>query len=283
MPSQSNPSIKASVRSLVRCVAACDPLWRVVEPVAGRSAFLSVQRQVAVEKRFEAKRDRFFGPGEVLAGPFTGVAYPEVASFSSALFPKLLGVYESELFPTFKALRDNAYEAIIDVGFAEGYYLAGLGRRFGRARLLGIDISPEAHRLCSGLLRRNDIAAHRVQLAYDSTPTTLQPFLERRALAVIDCEGFEAELITPATVDLWRRADLIIECHDFLRHGISDTLSGLLQTTHDVSLVPTVAAAEKLPHVPVAAREIFSEAELLRLVAEGRPAAMQWIVARSRA
>ncbi len=282
MAAQSSPSIKAGARALVRRLLSHDALWRAVRPVAGGSAFLSVQRQVAVESRFEAKRERFFARGEVIAGPFAGIAYPEVASFGSALFPKLLGVYESELFPTLEALHGTHYEAIIDIGFAEGYYLAGLGRRHGDAALLGVDISPEAHRLCTGLLRHNGIAAQRVRLAYDASPSTLQPLLERRALAVIDCEGFEAELLTRETVALWRRADLIIECHDFLRSGISDTLKGLLQESHDITVIAALAPEKKLAHAPRAAREAFAKDELIRLVSEGRPAGMQWIVARSR-
>lgn len=282
MPPQPSPSIKAGVRSLVRRVVGFDALWQALGPVAGRSAFLSVQRQVAVERRFEAKRDHFFARSEVLAGPFKGIVYPEAASFGSALYPKLLGVYESELFPTFEALRGNDYEAIIDIGFAEGYYLTGLGRLFGQARLLGVDISAEAHRLCTGLLRRNSIDLQRVQLSYDTQPATLQPLLARRALAVVDCEGFEAELFTPDGVAQWRRADLVIECHDFLRPSITHTLVRLLEATHDISVVPTLSPAGKLRQTPAAAREIFCDAELLRLVSEGRPAPMEWIVARSR-
>jgi hypothetical protein len=57
----------------------------------------------------------------VANGPFKGLRYPSVHTFGSALFPKLLGSYESELHPVLGGMMGNGYTTVVDIGCGEGY------------------------------------------------------------------------------------------------------------------------------------------------------------------
>jgi hypothetical protein len=244
---------------------------------------VATQRQSALDRRFKRRCARYFARLTVESGPFAGLRYPTDLAYGSALYPKLLGVYESELHPALSRFLSEHYENIVDVGFAEGYYLIGLAQRFPEALIWGFDLSPEAHRLCTQVSHANNISNSRLKLATDAGGPGLDAALQGRALVICDCEGFEAKLFTAATMDRWKASDIIVECHDFLEPGITATLTRLLASTHEVECVPTQDALLKIASLPAALQEQFSHAEQVQLVSEGRPAAQSWIVATSRA
>src|SRR5687768_17261507 len=95
------------------------PLSRLLLPfvIKARNAFI---------RAFQACARPFLVPKlEVLTGPFAGMKYP-YASNGSAVFPKLLGTYESEISELFRYERLKRYRTFIDIGCAEGYYLVGV-------------------------------------------------------------------------------------------------------------------------------------------------------------
>ena len=266
----------------MRSILANEVIWKMTGSLAGFSPYLRVQRLVAAENRFQNKCAQLFAGSVVLDGPFSGLKYPSHAAYGSALYPKLMGFYESELHGVFSQFKSQPYRAIIDVGFAEGYYLVGLAKLFPGAHLWGFDTSPVAHALCADLARANAISRGRLHLAYDATPSSLAPALAGRTLVICDCEGFEAQLFTPENTTLWGQSDIIIECHDFAVSGVTATLTHLLQGTHKTEIISSEEPARKTNLVSAAVRSRFSAQELTRLLNEGRPCRQDWIVASAK-
>src|SRR5229473_2239235 len=64
---------------------------------------------------------------KVLNGPFQGMMLAS-GSAEGCYVPKLLGCYEAELHPYVAEAAQRGYEAIINVGTAEGYYAIGMAR-----------------------------------------------------------------------------------------------------------------------------------------------------------
>jgi hypothetical protein len=273
-----------AVRSLLHRLFALDWPGEWLAALSGPAGRFTVQRQAALQQRFERRRARFFADLTVRGGPFVGLRYPAATAYGSSLYPKLLGSYEAELHPAFARLRTRSYDDIVDIGFAEGYYLVGLAQRFPGARVWGYDPSPAAHRLCTDLAAANALEPACLRLQPAATPEALAPALTARALVICDCEGYEAELFASGHSDRWRRADLVIETHDFLVPGIAADLATRLAPTHAVEIAPADSTpAARLTRAPAAARRCFSSAELVRLLDEGRPPNQVWLVATARA
>jgi hypothetical protein len=218
----------------------------------------------------------------VLAGPFAGLKYPTQVSHGSAFYPKLLGSYEAELHGALQQFCGRSYDGIVDIGFAEGYYLVGLARLFPAANLWGFDTSPQAHILCQGLAQANGIDLARLNLCSRAEPASLGRAMAGRTLVICDCEGFEVELFVPGSEALWQKADLIIECHDFIHSEATASVRRQLERTHDIQLISSTEPVLKKNLVSEDIRAMFSKEELLRLLNEGRPCQQNWIVASSR-
>src|SRR5262245_1247587 len=81
--------------------------------------------------------------GAVRAGPFKGMKYIR-SSAGSCYIPKLLGIYERELYPLVEDAIKTQHDLIIDIGAAEGYYAVGLAMRCPSARVIGYELEPKS-------------------------------------------------------------------------------------------------------------------------------------------
>jgi hypothetical protein len=209
--------------------------------------------------------------GVVAAGPFQGLRLlPDVSWGIGDNAAKLVGLYEAELHPALHALASTPPPAVINVGCAEGYYAVGLARLFPEAAVYAFDIDPRAQLICRRTASLNQVG-DRVTVLGACAPPELVGLLRRHpaALLVIDCEGYEKELLAGAALAESARASLIVECHDFLdRFGAS----------HAVELVPE---GGRDPNQVEVLRKLPSLDRWL-VVLENRPATMSWIVARPR-
>src|SRR5688572_440816 len=93
----------------------------------------------------------------VRAGPFAGLKYMHRAS-GSVLLPKLVGSYEAELHPAIERVVSTAYDVVVDVGAAEGYYAVGLAKRLPQSKVFAYDIDPVARKACEKLAVVNGVA-----------------------------------------------------------------------------------------------------------------------------
>ena len=172
---------------------------------------------------------------KVLSGPFKGMEYPVRASEGSRS-ARLLGAYEAGLAPVIEEIVTKAYPVVIDVGSAEGYYAVGLARRLPKARVLARDANPRAQALCAALAAANGVA-DRVEIGGLMAHADFDLCSAHKTLVVCDIEGAEAELLDPARAPGLRAADILVEAHDCMHHGLSHTLVERFKATHRIRVI----------------------------------------------
>jgi hypothetical protein len=271
--------MKSTVRKTVQKIIQNDRIWNYLPSNLKSQDFIRVQRTVAVEQRFRKNCLEVFKKQVVLNGPFTGLHFPYLETQGSAVLPRLVGSYESELHQTLTKVLQKPHSLVIDIGFAEGYYLVGLATKLPNTKFIGFDISLDAHRLCAQLASANSIPVERLLLLSKCSIESLSDFLPSSSLLICDCEGFEAELFTWQSKSLWRNSDIIIECHDFIKPGIRDFILSLLRETHKMRVIETATIESKLSFLDSLQFDVFNKQEKMRLVNEGRPCIQAWIVA----
>ncbi|MEM9825845.1 MAG: hypothetical protein AAF958_04615 [Planctomycetota bacterium] len=258
-------------------------LYKLSQRFPGAAACREIRESV-VRKSARRKCVSFLAGQQVVSGPFKGLRYAETASVGSMIWPKLAGTYESELQPCLREIADRDYQAVIDVGYAEGFYLLGLGRWFENAELIGFDLEAEAERQCRGNAEVNGIASQRLRLFGGFDAGQFQENLRDKTLVVVDCEGFENDVIEGVTEQQAARADWLIETHDHLVPGTTQRMTARLRHTHHIELIHTDAGfADKCKLLPSALRDQCSREEQEAIVTEGRVEPQSWVFATRRA
>lgn len=214
---------------------------------------------------------------EVLGGPFAGLKYPARHAIGSELAPKLLGFYEWELQPIIAECCRRPYERVVDIGCAEGYYAVGLARCLPSATVYAFDIDPAGIRLCREMAELNAVAPRVITASACDAQALVSLVSAGRTLIVSDCEGFEGDLFTSDVVPALARHDLLIECHDFLRPGITRELRERFEGTHAVVAVTSIPDDRKPEIFSSVGLAPFTRDERLRLLAEHRPGEMVWL------
>lgn len=188
----------------------------------------------------------------VRRGPFGGMAYlPEPSE--GGVTAKLLGAYEAALQPFFESLPERGYDAVLNVGCAEGYYAVGCARLLPGTPVIAWDIDPKAREKCAILARLNGVEGQvDIRAAFDAPDlavvrTGLEAGLGRRpgACLVMDCEGAEFALLDPARADFdW--LDLIVEVHPGRERSLEE-LADRFRRTHRITVLEARTAMPDLP------------------------------------
>jgi len=217
----------------------------------------------------------------VQAGPFAGMRMVDFSTRGDGdIAPKLLGTYEAELHPAFERFAGRRYDAIIDVGCAEGYYSVGAALRFPDTPVLAFDIDAGALAILDKLARENG-CENQVVPGDFCDPEVLRAKVRRypHALVIADCEGYEKTLFSdPATNAALAGSDLIIECHDIWDAEITPVLTAALQSTHDIT---SVIACERNPNAFDFLADL-SDWDRWRAVWERRGNRMNWLICEGR-
>ena len=215
----------------------------------------------------------------VLHGPFVGLRYPKgEKAFGSSFSPKIIGSYEECLHNAILNFIGNDYDEIHDIGCAEGYYVGGLAMLFPKAKIIGYDISPTAVELANKLIEENNFISAKAVLK-DVRQDFWQEFSsQKRTLIFCDVEGAEKDLFNEEAVKRLVRSDLIIELHDFLDASIKPKLIKIFETTHDVEIIKE--GNKNMPRYT--SLNSLSLAACNKLLDEGRPCEMEWLVAKAR-
>lgn len=171
---------------------------------------------------------------KVLNGPFLGMVVPEASPWADGnASTKLLGVYEHELHEALGYALWREPEIVVNVGCAEGYYAVGLKRLLPQATVVAMDISEDCLEATSASALANGVQLEYRIGARASEELELGLWPGRR-LYVVDAEGDEEDILLP---DQLAGADVIVECHDFLRPGLSRRLAERFAATHRVQLI----------------------------------------------
>src|SRR6266849_2653455 len=209
---------------------------------------------------------------KVLNGPFQGMMLAS-GSAEGCYVPKLLGCYEAELHPYIAEAAQRGYEAIINVGTAEGYYAIGMARLLPSCTVHTYDISPQAQAMCRELARQNGVA-ERVVIGGEFKGADFEAFAGRKTLVICDIEGAELELLDPERFPGLHKLDVIVELHDTAQRKCSEIVPRRFASTHAIAIVKRSARNLELP------RSLDELGDLDRLLAiwEWRTGPTPWAV-----
>ena len=218
---------------------------------------------------------------EVLSGPFKGMRYGDF-SYNSALIPKLLGTYEADLHGWVGEALGAGYDAVINIGCAEGYYAVGFAYANPGIDVVAFDTSSVALDMMSKLAALNGLQ-DRVRVADAHTPAELESLLRRyrRPLLLVDIEGAEDELLDIRRAPSLKSADMIIETHDGYNFGVTRRLMERFWPTHRFEITGG-REAEDQP-LPAIVRERIADPAMVRqLMTESRGLPELWLRFRAR-
>ncbi len=217
----------------------------------------------------------------VQTGLFSGMRMTPLQSWGGGedIAPQLLGTYEQELHPTLARLMARDYRTVVNVGCAEGYYSVGLARCLPKAHVYAFDIDARARTACRANARENGVS-DRVTINGLCQPEVLGEIaaLDPDMLLVLDCETYELPLLTSeAGFAAVRRADLVIETHDWLDRSIVPQLMARFLHTHKLSFLHSEG---RNPNAFAFLARI-SDLERWMMVCENRPELQNWLVCES--
>lgn len=177
---------------------------------------------------------RVFPDGDfrVLSGPFAGMRYLNETIWGP-IPPKWIGCYEAELHPVIDEILQTDYESIADVGSAEGYYAAGLARAFPEVMVKSYDTDPIGRRQLKRLAGLNHLRNLTVNRWCGADE--LSAIIKGRSLLICDIEGYEVELLDPASTPPLEMADILVETHPFgtmTMEQVTQTLVSRFSATH---------------------------------------------------
>lgn len=214
---------------------------------------------------------------KVYLGPFAGMEVPEMnpAWFDGNAGCKMTGSYEHELHEAVEHAIWRKPGTVINVGCAEGFYAIGFARRLPGTKVIGIDLESKSLDLCEDYAKRNGVKVETICGFETAEELREVPVGPGHALYVFDCEGAEKVLVDPMVVTALQRADLIVECHDFMDDGLSGRIADRLEGTHRVEVVrprlPDFSRFEFLRNFPTMSAAL--------IVLEKRPPNSCWLVA----
>jgi len=215
---------------------------------------------------------------KVLQGPLAGMGFVE-RSAEGCHIAKLLGCYEQPLQPYITAAIEKNYSTLLNIGCAEGYYAVGLARAMPKTRSLAFDTDPKAQVACRELAAKSDVS-DRVEVDGLFSPADFANYDQASTLVFCDIEGAELELLDPEFAPALKSMDLIVESHECLRSGITDTLITRFSSTHDIQVIPD-NGSRQLENEPAWFRQL-SHLDQLLATWEWRSGPTPWLVMRAK-
>lgn len=97
-------------------------------------------------------------PWRVSAGPFAGTRCQFTAGGDGVL-AKLAGTYEQETYPAFAAALRRRPTAFVDIGAAEGFFVAALARALPTSRVVAYEAKAEWRERIQALLELNGVSS----------------------------------------------------------------------------------------------------------------------------
>jgi hypothetical protein len=164
---------------------------------------------------------------------------------------------------------------VLNICAAEGHYAVGLAMRVPGAYVVAFEAQTNQHALLAEIAERNGVL-DRIEIRGTCDMASLQEGLAPGTLVVCDCDGGERELLDPRTAPQLTSCTLLVETHDLLVEGVTETLRERFAATHDISEIPTrpryVDDFPELGDIPLVTRQLA--------ISEFRGAPMAWLAMR---
>jgi hypothetical protein len=278
--------MKKQFKKLLFQIVAIDPLWSLIAKT------LIYPSQLLRSLRMDHEAERIIAsdpklreallPRVVIGGPFEGMRYGDLEAHCSALHPKLLGVYELEISPFFQEVISQGYETIVDVGAAEGYYAIGLARKIPGTKVIAFEQEADAREELAALANLNQVA-ERIEIRQRCEPEHLMDLDSNGGLMIMDCEGYEENLLTPEVIGKLKKWDFIVETHDGMRPDVTALLEKRFLPSHDCRRIEIVNDLNRADHVKLDVLSNLNRRQKDRLLAEGRQhATVRWLACKAK-
>ncbi|MER8855365.1 50S ribosomal protein L11 methyltransferase [Mesorhizobium australicum] len=217
----------------------------------------------------------------VQSGPFQGMRLARRAMWADGdLCAKLFGTYESELHSIITLLTGQLYDAIVDIGCADGFYAVGFAKLFAGTPVYAFDYDETAQRITAENAIGNSLGT-RIQVGGLLSAEQLIEIASNygRLLVFTDIEGSEKQLLGNGVVaNALSSSDLIIETHDFRDRTITPAIWEKYSETHKIEVIHH---AGRDPHaIPFLSN--MSEINRWKAVCEYRENNQHWLFCRSR-
>ena len=260
-----------------------------------KSLLASLTQELSLHQEFEALnnamrllakwksvylQDAFLKDGGTVVrhGPFMGMDFL-ANSAEGCHIAKLIGSYEQPLHEFIEQFISNAYACILNIGCADGYYAVGMARRMPSTQVMAFDLSNKAQKICKTLAQKNGVS-DRVMVSDLFKPKDFASYANQRVLVLCDIEGAERELLNPVVSPALAGMDLIVESHECLMPGITQTLIDRFKGTHQISLVQD-NGQRRLNRMPNWFNNLSNLDQLLA-VWEWRSGPTPWLVMKSK-
>lgn len=220
----------------------------------------------------------------VTTGPFAGMKYPPLShgTIHASTTPKLLGIYEQELYPAIEnLLTQGQYTRTIVIGAAEGYYAVGLALRQPNMQVVAFEADLKLQSDLRSVADLN-LVLDRIEIKGFCDPASLSLLPKaQRTLIICDCEGGEVDLITHDILSHLGPTDLVIECHDMIVPKCTEIIISNLSQSHSYEVISS--SERTLSDIPPSLLGSLpqSSEEVEWAIREHRHYRMNWIVAKS--
>lgn len=213
--------------------------------------------------------------GVVQRGPFERLVFPFATWDAPA---KCIGSYERELHPEVERIIAADYNAIINVGCAEGFYAVGLARALPAARIHAYDTSLEAVTKCRQMAAANNVPTDQMEYGGEVTHAVLDRLCRPGSLLIADIEGGEADLLDPARAPGLKQSDLLVELHHHVVPDIEQMIHDRFEGTHAIRHVDSEPRDDASPYPELAG--MSSEDQWYAMFE--RPITMRWLLLQVR-
>ncbi len=213
----------------------------------------------------------------VIQGPMQGLDFLS-ESAEGCHIAKLLGCYEQPLLPYIQQAIETNYNTILNIGCAEGYYAVGMARHMPNTQVKAYDINPIAQQTCQALAEKNQVA-DRVSVGALFSPEDFEKYRKQKTLILCDIEGGEKNLLQPQQSPAIIGMDIIVECHEGMIPGITQTMIDRFKGSHQIRLIED-SGQRQLSNMPT---WFYKLAHLDQLLAvwEWRSGPTPWLVMKS--
>ena len=215
---------------------------------------------------------KLFSFNKVVSGPFRGLKLNQ--RFPTK--PMLLGVWEKEISFIWNSLED--FKCIIDIGAAEGFYAVGIARKYPDKQIYAYEMNPCTKTLLEEVISDNLVKniAVRGKCEYEDL-RNLGVKLDN-SLIIMDCEGYELELLNELSPSILKNAHMLVELHEMYAAGCTNILKSRFADTHQVSEIEGQhRSLSDWPNQVKLLRYLFPKELLLDFMDEGRPYPMNWL------
>jgi hypothetical protein len=231
-------------------------------------------------RKIGRKLHREFG-GQVRYGAFKGLKMPiSLVWAKNDLASILIGFYEQQVIDWI-ANRGIRFLQFIDIGSADGFYLAGILKAELAETATGFESSALGRASSSRLLELNELQkkSNVMGVASSNFMEAVSKSVDENknswSLLICDIEGGELDLFNPSNVKLLTRYFLVVELHEWTyKSGDLENFISIFTSTHSLDFLRTSA---RNPSAVVEIQDL-SDDERWNLCSEGRRHEMRWLV-----